>query len=151
MIVTPTKQAVQPLTDTELRDLGVSVIREVPDAVILADRSGIIRFWNAGATRIFGYAEKEALGQSLDIIIPERLQKRHWTGFYDMMETGYAHHPPERLLAVPALTKLGKTISVEFTVAPVRDGTGGLEGIVAVLRDVTERFQELKRLRAAVR
>ncbi len=136
------------LPELNLQSLGKTVILETPDAVIYADREGIIRFWNAGATRIFGFAVEEAVGRSLDIIIPERLRQRHWDGYHHMMETRRSQHGPDELLAVPALTKSGATLSIQFTVAPVPDAQGELAGIVAVLRDVTRMFQELKRLRA---
>ncbi len=137
------------LADAELARLGRIVLANGPDAVIYADRDGAIRFWNAGATRIFGYAEDEAIGQSLDIIIPERLRGRHWDGFRHMMDTGAARHGPDELLSVPAEAKSGAALSVQFTVTPVRDAAGALAGIVAVLRDVTRDYLEMKRLRAA--
>ena len=65
-----------------------TLVREAPDAVIFADRDGVIRFWNAGAERIFGFKESEATGRSLDIIIPEDLRARHWSGFHETMRTG---------------------------------------------------------------
>ena len=136
------------LTDG-LAYLGASIISGIPDAVIYADRDGIVRFWNAGATRIFGFSEHVTVGQSLDIIIPERLCERHWQGFYHMMETGRSRYAPDQLLLVPAQTKAGEAISIEFTVAPIWNGNARLEGIAAVLRDVTVRFQELKWLRNA--
>jgi PAS domain S-box-containing protein len=136
------------LTEQDLVRLGQSVLRDIPDAVIYADHEGAIRFWNAGAERIFGFSPDEALGQSLDIIIPERLRQRHWDGYRHMMNTGQSQHRSDELLAVPAQTKSGQTLSVQFTVAAVRDPDGALAGIVAVLRDVTATFQELKRLRA---
>lgn len=128
--------------------LGLSIIRNIPDAVIYADRKGVIRFWNAGAARIFGFSEDEAIGQPLDIIIPERLRQRHQEGYDHMMETGQGRHGPDDLLAVPAVTKSGGALSIQFTVAPVYGEGGELAGIAAVLRDVTAAFQELKRLRA---
>ncbi len=136
------------LNEKELSQLSLSIIAAIPDAVVYADRKGIIRFWNAGATRIFGFAEDEAVGESLDIIIPERLRKRHWDGYHHMMETGQSRYRPEDLLAVPATTKSGRTLSIQFTVTPIHDGDGRLSGIAAILRDVTATFQELKRLRA---
>jgi PAS domain S-box-containing protein len=136
------------LGDEQLASLGAAVIRTIPDAVIYADREGLIRFWNAGASRIFGFSEEEAIGQSLDIIIPERLRKRHWDGYRHMMETGQGRHGPEDLLAVPAISKSGDSISIQFTVTPVYDADGRLAGIAAVLRDVTATFLELRRLRA---
>ena len=128
--------------------LARTVLSDLPDAVIYADRDGNVRFWNAGAERIFGFTQSEAIGRSLDIIIPERLRKRHWDGYRHMMETGHSSHAPDELLAVPAVTKTGQSLSIQFTVAPVRNAAGTLTGIVSVLRDVTTTFRELKRLRA---
>lgn len=136
------------LAEDILVRLGKAVLHEIPDAIIYADRSGVIRFWNAGAARIFGFSRDEAVGQSLDIIIPERLRRRHWDGYRRMMESGQSRHRPDEVLSVPAHTKSGQTISIQFTVAPVHDRDGALAGIVAMLRDVTATFQELKRLRA---
>ena len=127
--------------------LARTLLFDLPDAVIYADRDGNVRFWNAGAERIFGFTQSEAIGRSLDIIIPERLRKRHWDGYRHMMETGHSSHAPDELLAVPAVTKTGESLSIQFTVAPVRDAAGALAGIVSVLRDVTATFRELKRLR----
>lgn len=136
------------LTESEFARLGKAVLHDIPDAVIYADRQGIIRFWNAGAVRIFGFSPDEAVGQSLDIIIPERLRQRHWDGYRRMMETGRSRHAPDELLSVPAQNKSGQTLSIQFTVAPVLGRDGAPAGIAAVLRDVTATFQELKKLRA---
>jgi PAS domain S-box-containing protein len=122
----------------------------MPDAVVFADANGGIRFWNAGATRMFGYAADEAIGQSLDIIIPENLRARHWTGFAATMRTGESRYGAGDLLSVPGLRKDGKRISVEFTIVPFRDADGRMQGIGAVLRDVTARFEELRALRRQV-
>lgn len=129
--------------------LGLAMIRNIPDAVIYANSGGIIRYWNAGATRIFGFEKAEAAGRSLDIIIPERLRQRHWNGFNKMMVTGKSRYGPDKLLSVPAITKSGNVLSIEFTVAPVAGYSGEIDGIIAVLRDVTATYQELKRLRAS--
>ena len=144
----------RPMTDLpkDTRDrIGAALLDALPDAVIYADREGLIRHWNAGAERIFGFAAAEALGQSLDIIIPERLRERHWQGYRHMMETGQSAHGPEEVLSVPAVTKAGESRSIQFTLAPVLNGAGAVEGIAAVLRDGTETFAELKRLRAAAK
>ncbi len=135
----------------EFSALGRALARDLPDAVVLTDRKGAIRYWNAGAERIFGYGAEDANGQSLDIIIPERLRARHWQGFQHMLETGRSRHGPEELLSVPAITQSGASISVQFTLALLRDDDGRTTGIVAVLRDVSETFDELKRLRSALR
>ena len=126
-----------------------TLAREAPDAVIYADANGAIGFWNQGAERIFGFSEAEALGKTLDIIIPENLRQRHWTGFAATMQSGKTSYGAGDLLAVPALRKDGRRISVEFTVLLIRDDDGALTGIAAILRDVTPRFEEMKRLRQA--
>ena len=126
---------------------GLTLIREGPDAIIFADAEGVIRFWNRGTERIFGFAEAEALGQSLDIIIPDNLRARHWAGFSATMRSGNTRYGSGEILAVPALRKDGKRISIEFTIVPFRDDHARMIGIAAMLRDVTIRFEEIRALR----
>lgn len=118
-----------------------------PDAIIYADRHGKIRFWNAAATRIFGFAAAEALGQSLDLIVPEGLRARHWQGYHRVMDGGDSRYGQGALLAVPAIRRDGTRISIEFTILPMRDAAGALLGIAAFLREVTARFEEVRALR----
>jgi PAS domain S-box-containing protein len=127
--------------------VGLAVLRGEGDAIVAADRDGVIRFWNPGAVRIFGFPEAEALGQTLDIIIPERLRERHWAGYRQMMRTGQSRYSGGDMLSVPALRKDGTRLSIEFTLAAIKDAQGEVVGLVAVMRDVTARFEELKRLR----
>jgi len=117
------------------------------DAIVATDRDGIIRHWNKGAERIFGHSAAEAVGQSLDLIIPENLRARHWEGYRHVMQTGRSRYGEGELLAVPGLRKDGSRVSLEFTIAPVRDAAGAMIGVVAILRDVTARFEEMKALR----
>jgi PAS domain S-box-containing protein len=124
-----------------------TLVHSMSEAIIYADAGGLIQFWNASAERMFGFREAEAIGQSLEIIIPENLRVRHWSGFDSAMKTGRFHYTADAVLAVPAIRKDGKRISVEFTVVPFRDEAGGMVGIAAVLRDVTARFEETKALR----
>lgn len=124
-----------------------TLVQSMPEAVIYADAEGRIRFWNRGAVRMFGFAEAEALGQSLDIIIPQPLRQRHWSGFEKTMRTGESRYEAGALLAVPAIRKDGSRISVEFTIIPFHNEAGGMEGIAAVMRDVTRKFEELRALR----
>jgi PAS domain S-box-containing protein len=126
------------------------VLASAADAVIAANRSGVICYWNPGAERIFGFCSAEAVGKSLDIIIPERLRERHWHGYAQVMQTGKSRYGAGDLLAVPGLRKDGARISLEFTVVPLRAKDGRLQGIGAVMRDVTKRFQELQELRKKV-
>jgi PAS domain S-box-containing protein len=117
-----------------------------PDAIILGDAEGIIRLWNAGAEAIFGFTAAEAVGKSMDLIIPERLRGRHWEGYGKVMKTGESRYGKGDLLAVPSVTKDGRTISIEFTIQLLRDGDGRILGPVATIRDVTKRFQREKEL-----
>ena len=123
------------------------IVDTAQDAIIFADREGIIRLWNAGAETLFGYPAAEALGHSLDLIIPDRLRARHWEGYRRVIATGITHYD-RRLLAVPALRKDGRQISLEFTVVMVHEPPGEVLGIAAVLRDVTERWQRDKAIQA---
>ena len=118
-----------------------------PDAVVFADREGKIRFWNGSATRIFGYEPAEALGQTLDLIVPEPQRLRHWDGYHRVMAGGASRYGEGEVLAVPAMRKDSKRISIEFTILPVHDDAGAMVGIAAFLRDVTTRFEELRALR----
>lgn len=124
-----------------------TLVEEMPDAVIYSDAAGLIRFWNAGAERLFGFSATEALGQSLDIIIPANLRQRHWDGYHQTMASGKTRYGAGDLLAVPAVRMDGTRISVEFTIVPFHDATGQMAGIAAVLRDATARFEETKALR----
>ena len=126
-----------------------TLVRDTPDAIVYADSNGSIAFWNKGAERIFGFSAAEAIGKSLDIIIPEGLRKRHWVGFEQTMQSGTSRYGAGDVLAVPALRKDGTRISVEFTILPLRDRSGRILGVAATLRDVTRRFEEMKALRNA--
>ena len=128
------------------------IVAEAGDAIIMADREGIIRLWNKGAETIFGFGPTEAVGQSLHIIIPENLRERHDEGFHRVMASGRSKYTRE-LLAVPALRKDGARISVEFTMTLVRDQEGLVLGAAAIIREVTARWekeQAMKRRLAAL-
>src|SRR5919198_6269254 len=134
------------------------IVEGSPDAVILGDAEGVIRLWNSAAEAMFGFTAAEAIGQSMDIIIPERLRGRHWEGYRKVMATGVSRYGRGDLLAVPAVTKDGRTISIEFTIQVLRGAAGELVGPVAIIRDATKRFQRekdmarrLKELEAKVR
>ena len=128
--------------------LAEAVLSTNSDAIIAADKEGIIQFWNPGAERIFGYASNTAIGQSLDIIIPERLRKRHWDGYHQVItKNGESRYGHGDILAVPGIKKDGAAISIEFTIVPLRDGAGEITGLAAIMRDVTKRFEEVRALK----
>ena len=127
-------------------DLVGRVIDGAGDAVLISDHEGVIRYWNAGAEAIFGWTRAEAVGQSMDLIIPERLRGRHWSGWDKVMETGVTRYGKD-LLAVPAARKDGTALSVEFTIQLVRDETGHIVAVGAILRDVTARWQKDRELK----
>ena len=124
-----------------------TLVAGMPDAIVYADAEGLIRVWNAGAVRMFGFSEQEALGQLLDIIIPQSLRDRHWHGYHETMRSGKTRYGDGQILAVPAMRKDGVRISVEFTIVPFTGDDGRMAGIAAIMRDTTARFEELRSLR----
>lgn len=116
------------------------------DAILIADREGIIRYWNDGAERIIGYTALEAVGQSLDIFIPEKLRARHWEGYYRVMDTGETKYKTG-LLASPGTRKDGSQISLEFSMVLLKDESGKVQGCASIMRDVTERWLKEKELK----
>src|SRR5262245_17684015 len=112
-----------------------ALLDSAAEAIVATDRAGIITFWNAGAVRIFGFSAAQALGQSLDLIIPERLRARHWDGFHKMIGSGVSRYAEGHVLSVPGQRQDGAQISVAFTIAPIKDN-GAIGGLVAVMRDV---------------
>lgn len=125
------------------------LVAAMGDALVVADASGAITLWNPAAERLFGHTEAQALGQSLDIIIAQRQQQRHWDGYHKTMTTGQTRYGND-LLKVPALHKDGHTLSIAFTVALLRAGDGSVSGIAAVIRDETARFAEERALRKSL-
>ncbi len=136
--------------EPSLAQVAIRIVEGAADAVLFTDREGVIRLWNAGAERIFGWTAAEAVGRSMDLIIPERLRGRHWQNWGRVMETGQTRYATE-VLAVPALRKDGAPLSIEFTIQLVRDEAGRILGPAAIVRDVTARFQRDRELRARVR
>lgn len=121
------------------------IIDNAGDAVILADAEGLVRLWNGGAQALFGFRAEEMIGRAMDSIIPANLRERHWQGYLKAMETGQTRYS-RALLAVPALRKDGSRISIEFTIALIREN-GKLLGAAAIVRDVTARWNQDKELR----
>jgi len=135
---------------TEIADHGwlyQRIVEDSPIAILYADRDGKIRFWNAGAEAIFGYTSEEALGESLDLIVPEKQKARHWEGWARVMASGVTKYGRDAL-AVPATKKDGSRISIEFNIVLLRAPTGELLGAAAMVQDVTVRWQQQKEMRA---
>jgi PAS domain S-box-containing protein len=135
-----------PLDDRTLAGL----ISGLADAVVVADAAGTICFWNAAAERTFGWTADEAVGASLDLIIPERQRERHWEGYRRVMATGDTKYGSD-LLRVPALNADGERHSIAFTVTLLTDPDGAVTGIAAVVRDETQRWNEEQDLRRRLR
>jgi PAS domain S-box-containing protein len=137
---------------TETADHGwlyQRIVEDSPIAILFADRDGKIRFWNAGAEAMFGYTPEEALGQSLDLIVPERQRAQHWEGWARVMASGVTKYGREAL-AVPATRKDGSRISIEFNIVLLRAPTGELLGAAAMVQDVTVRWQQQKEMKARI-
>lgn len=122
------------------------LVGNAPDAILLSDKEGIIRFWNDGAERMFGHTAAEAIGQSLDLIIPENLRARHWEGYWRVMATGETKYKTG-LLSSPGIRKDGSRVSLEFSMVLLRNEVGAMLGVGSVLRDVTERWKKEKELK----
>jgi PAS domain S-box-containing protein len=126
-----------------------AVVAAIGDAVIVSDAQGNVIVWNPAAVRLFGWTAAEALGQSMEMIIPERLRKRHWEGYDQSMQTGqtrYAHD----VLRVPAVDKAGRAMSIAFTVFMLFGPDGKPSACGSVIRDETERFAQDRELRKRV-
>lgn len=128
-------------------EIARALLATESDAIVASDREGLITFWNPGAERIFGYTAAEALGRSLDLIIPERQRARHWEGYRKVMETGESRYGRGDLLSVPSMRRDGSRLSIEFTIVSLKDEAGTMQGMAAVMRDVTARFDEMRALR----
>ena len=126
-----------------------AVVAAVGDAVVACDAAGAIVIWNAAAERMFGYTEAEAMGQSLDLICPERLRKRHWEGYHKTMATGITRYGHD-VLRVPAMNKQGGSMSIAFTVAMLFSAEHKVTTIVSVIRDDTSRFSEDRALKTRI-
>jgi len=122
------------------------LLDNAPEAILVADRSGIIRFWNSGAGQLFGHTAAEAVGRSLDLIIPENLRSRHWEGYWRVMASGETKYKTG-LLSSPGLCKDGSRVSLEFSMVLLRDETGALQGCASIMRDVTRHWLQEKELR----
>ncbi|KQT46697.1 histidine kinase [Methylobacterium sp. Leaf456] len=139
-------EAISPTTSPSPAVDVSGLVEALGDAVVISDADGRIVTWNPAAERIFGFSEAEAMGEMLDLITPERHRRRHWDGYAKTMRTGQTRYGTT-LLKVPALHKDGHTLSIAFTVSLLFGADGDVSGIVAVIRDETERFEEERRLR----
>lgn len=126
------------------------LVDDSPEAIVVADPDGRIQFWNRSAEIVFGYSPAEAVGQSLDLVVPEPQRQRHWDGYRAVMESGHTRYDRD-LLAVPAVRKDGSRISIEFHVVLLRDEAGGIEAIGALIRDVTAHWQRDRELQQRLR
>jgi PAS domain S-box-containing protein len=132
-----------------MRSIAERILDECDDAVIFADRRGIIRMFNAGAERMFGHSAEQVMGKSLDLIIPEKNRAQHWHGYHRVMKTGVTSYAGS-LLSVPALRADGTRMSVDFTVTLLCNEDDRVEGVAAILRDVTDRRAEDQAVRRAL-
>ena len=120
-------------------ELATLLQDQAPDAVIFAGTNGVIEVWNSAASTLFGFSSDEALGHSLDLIIPERFRDAHWKGFERALADGDTKYRGQ-VLPTRSQRKDGTTIYVELTFAIVKNASGGVIGALAHARDITERF-----------
>ncbi|WP_377828484.1 PAS domain-containing protein [Bradyrhizobium lupini] len=133
---------------TDQSELDARILDDVADALIYSDRSGTIMRWNRASSALFGFSADEALGQNLDLIIPEHLRAAHWKGFEAALASGAM-----KLAGKPTLTRAlhkdGRKLYIEMTFALVRDAAGVVQGSVAMARDVTERVERERAAKAS--
>ena len=120
-------------------ELCQAIVEQASEAIIFAGLDGVIRLWNRGAEIVFGYTAAEALGQSLDLIIPERLRRGHWDGFNRAIESGRTQYA-DRVLTTRSMHKNGSKLYVDLSFALVKDASGAVQGAFAVGRDCTARY-----------
>jgi PAS domain S-box-containing protein len=132
-------------SDIDMRAL----VEAIGDAVVVCDVRGSVVVWNSGATRLFGWTAAEALGQRMDMIVPERLRKRHWDGYDQSMRSGHTRYAND-VLRVPAVDKAGKALSIAFTVFMLYGSSGEVCACGSVIRDETDRFAQDRALRQRV-
>ena len=125
------------------------IIQHSADAIVVASPDGTITLWNPAAERLFGFAAGEAIGKSLDLIVPERHRARHWAGYREVMRTATTQYGTQ-VLRVPAIRKDGSTLSIAFTVGMLKAADGRVEAIFAFLRDDSERWNTERALRQKV-
>lgn len=126
-----------------------ALVQSAGDAIVAAGRDGSILLWNRAAERLFGYSEQEALGRSLDLIVPERFRSRHWEGYGGVMRSGRTRYGTQ-VLQVPAVDREGRPLSIAFTVTLLRSPRGTVEAIAAIIRDDTSRWKEERALRQRI-
>ena len=126
-----------------------ALVEGVGDGIMAADAKGLITLWNPACTRLFGFTEAEALGKSLDLIIPQRQQKPHWEGYDKTMATGITKYGND-VLRVPAVHKDGHTLSIAFTVSMLHNPDGSVSAIVAVIRDESVKFAQERALKKRI-
>ena len=134
------------MDDSIRQKLFSTLCEDAQDAILYADHEGIIRFWNRGSELIFGYLAEDAVGQSLDLIIPEHLRQRHNEGYFKVMKTGYSRYS-DQLMSVPALKEDNEKIFIDFSIVILREDDGKILGIAAIMRDSTKQkgiIRELK-------
>jgi PAS domain S-box-containing protein len=125
------------------------VVDAIGDALVVSDVEGKVIVWNAGAERLFGWSAQEALGQRMDMIVPERLRQRHWDGYDKSMQTGHTKYAHD-VLRVPAVDKAGRAMSIAFTVFMLFGPDGKPSACGSVIRDETDRFAQDRALRKRI-
>ena len=109
------------------------------EAVIFADRGGVIRYWGRGAESLFGHSAADALGESLDLIIPERFRSAHWQAYDRAVESGRTKYEG-RTLTTRSLRKDGSKLFVDLIFELVKDARETVVGALAIGRDCTARY-----------
>ncbi len=138
------------MNELQKTELYRTICEEAPDAILFADQQSIIRTWNKGAELMFGYSAEEAIGQSLDLIIPENLRQRHNDGYAATMKSGHSKYGHE-LLSVPAVHKDGRRLFCDFSIVMIKADDGEMLGVASIMRDTTAQKTREKELRERIK
>lgn len=122
-------------------DLHRAILEQAHDAVVFADREGVIRLWNRGAEIIFGYGAAEAIGQNLSLIVPEKFRHAHDEGYRHAVHSGQMRHD-SRVMTTRAQNKYGSRLYVDLCFGLLKDEAGAVIGVFATGRDSTARHLE---------
>ncbi len=138
------------MNDTQKIELYRTICEEAADAILFADQKGIIQAWNRGAEVLFGYSSEEALGQTLELIIPDNLRQRHNDGYAATMQSGHSKYGND-LLSVPAIHKDGHRLFCDFSIVMIKGDDGEMLGIASIMRDTTAQKTREKELRERIK
>jgi PAS domain S-box-containing protein len=121
--------------DVPVEQLYSQLVQGMAEAVIIASNDGTILEWNAAAERVFGWSRQQAVGENIDMLIPDNQKDQHWEGYDRVLEAGQSKYSDGSLLSVSSLKSDGTRVGIEMSYTPLRQGDK-VVAIAAVVRPV---------------